>query len=180
MKTLKEAQIKNDTENKVDDFLSSLGVTYSVFPAGTGLKRDNWECDGWRVVFAKGDKNESFDYFTGIGHRVIFKPDQYNIDRQALSDCVNKRSIMAENIRKNMADCVKPFAPFAASVLFSLINDGQALCLSFNQWCVEYGYDPDSMKAFRTYQSCCEIGEKLERVFTRRQITELAEILADY
>ena len=180
MKTIKEAQIKNDTENKVDDYLSNLGVTYSVFPAGAGLKRDGWECDGWRVVLGKADNIESFDYFTGTGHRVIFKLEQYEIERKALASCVNKRSIMAENIRANMADCVKPFAPFAAGVLSALINDGQASYQSFNEWCAEYGYDSDSMKAFRTYQACCETGEKIRRIFTRQQISELAELLADY
>lgn len=180
MKAIKEAQVKNDTENKVDAVLSNLGVTYSVFPAGTGLKRDGWECDGWRVVLGKADTSESFDYYTGTGHRVIFKPEQYEIERKALASCVNKRSIMAENIRANMADCVKPFAPFAAGVLHSLINDRQAICLSFNQWCSEYGYDNDSLSAFRTYQACCETGEKLLRIFSRKQIRELAELLADY
>lgn len=180
MKTIKEAQVKNDTENKVDAVLSNLGVTYSVFPAGAGLKRDGWECDGWRVVLGKADTIESFDYYTGTGHRVIFKPTQYEIERKALASCVNKRSIMAENIRANMADCVKPFAPFAAGVLHSLIMDGTASEQSFNGWCADLGYDSDSMKAFKTYQACCETGEKLKSIFSRKQISELAELLADY
>lgn len=173
MKTIKEAQAKNDTENKVDAFLSNLGVTYSVFPAGTGLKRGNWECDGWRVVFGKADISQSFDYYTGTGHRVISTFDKSRV-------MYDYKNASARNRQYHLDSLAKPFAPFAASVLYALINDAQASDQSFNSWCADYGYDSDSMKAFKLYQACCETGEKLNSIFSRQQISELAELLADY
>jgi hypothetical protein len=74
----------------------------------------------------------------------------------------------------------RPVAPTAASVLYSLVSDSNALYSSFKHWCDDYGYDSDSIKAFDTYRACCEIGEKLAKVFTRVQMNELRELLQDY
>ena len=36
------------------------------------------------------------------------------------------------------------------------------------------------MKAFKIYQSCCDITKKLKVVFTNAQISELRDMLQDY
>lgn len=169
MKTIKQAQIKSETEKAVDAYLTEIGVAYSVQGAGVGMKRDGWECDGWRAAFTKGDLREEFDFYTGTGHRVITgRPIDPNI---------NPRSIAyGQWERAN----VRPFAPFAASVLCSLVLDSSAADQSFRNWCADLGYDSDSIKALNTYNACCDIAEKLLRIFTREQINHISEILQDY
>lgn len=175
MKTLKEAKQKSEIELAVDAYLAEIGVSYSVVPRGTGLKRDGWECDGWFIsLTADGKPNEpqDFDYFTGIGHRV----DHGNGPRDH-SGPFRKNTLAWESYQKNY---VKPFAPFAAGPIHSLILDSSADDQSFNDWCSNYGYDNDSRKAFETYQACCASAAKLRKVFTREQIEKLSELLQDY
>lgn len=47
---------------------------------------------------------------------------------------------------------------------------------TFNEFCEEFGYDNDSMKAFKIYQAVCEEWEGISRIFTEKQLEELREI----
>lgn len=180
MKTLKEAQVKNEIELAVESFLQEIGVKFVVYAAGTGLNRDGWTCDGWRAEFRnKTGTVEMFDYFTGTGHRVIFNERAYEFEKLKLKG-LNPRCIAAEQVRKQMEQCVHPFPPFAASVLYSLVTDSSANNMSFNNWCAEYGYDTDSIKALTTYNACCENAKRMRKIFTRDQIEKISELLQDY
>jgi hypothetical protein len=174
MKTAKEAAVKSETELAVADYLTSIGVAYSVAPAGAGLIRnDNWECDGWSVLFQCPARKaaERFDYYTGLGHRVL----PGNGKPMSWANVQNPREL--ERWCKQNA---KPFAPFAASVLYSLILDSSAAHQSFRDWCADYGYNNDSIAHQQTYNECCINAEKLRRVFTREQMEHLQTLLQDY
>lgn len=180
MKTIKQAQQKNETEQGVDSYLDSIGVKFVVHAAGAGLNRDGWECDGWRAEFRnKSGIVELFDYFTGTGHRVISNPQGYNNWSIKLKG-LNPRCVAAESVRKQMSQYVKPFPPFAAGVLYSLVLDISADDMSFSDWCGEYDYDNDSIKALTVYNACCDNAKRMRKIFTREQIEKLSELLQDY
>lgn len=172
MKTLKQAQQKNEQEKEVDTYLESIGVKFSVIGQGVGLKRDGWECDRWSVLFQKGEVQETFEYFTGIGHRVINDREYFTIK--------NDKGLSHNNKRYRMEKLATPFPPFAAAVLYCLVLDSSGNDQSFNVWCEEYGYSNDSIKAFKTYQQCCETAEKMRKIFTREQAQYISELLQDY
>lgn len=173
MKPLKEAQEKNEQELLVDAYLAEIGVCAEVFPAGTDLKRDDWVCDGWRVVFRnRSGLTECFDFFTGIGLRVDYGPGYKRLPAEI------PNSLAFDDYKKTY---VRPVPPCAASVLCSVIPDGLAASsLSFDDWCSDFGYDSDSIKALSMYRACCEDGKKLRRLFTDEQISRLSDILEDY
>ncbi len=57
------------TEKAVSQALAAKGVAYNVTARGP-MVRDKWECDGWDCRFANELGHvESFEYYTGIGHR---------------------------------------------------------------------------------------------------------------
>lgn len=166
-KSIKEAKQKSETETAVDAYLVEIGVSYVVHAAGKGLKRDDWECDGWRADFAsKTGAREQFDYYTGIGYRVYNTP----------APRASRNSMIFADWEKTHI----PFPPFAASVLYSLVSDSDARHESFRDWCATYDYDSDSIKALNIYNACCENAERLARVFTREQIAHLETLLQDY
>lgn len=70
--------------------------------------------------------------------------------------------------------------PSVSDVMYSILSDSQAENQSFNDWCSEYDYDNDSMKAFKTYQTCCECAVFVRKAFTREQITAMRAALEDY
>jgi hypothetical protein len=112
------------------------------------------------------------DYYTGLGHRKPVKGAERFEGAKYPKNSIGY---------KQWADTyVKPVAPCAADVLYSLLMDSYAADQSFNDWCADYGYDNDSISAFNTYQSCCATADKMRKVFTRSQIEQLREMLQDY
>ena len=150
-----------DIQKAVEALCEGAGVRviFSLVGEVTRYKR---VCDEWRVTMekrkpyshGKPDYMESFEYFTGTGHR---KPKKNSWDKTPV-----------------------PVAPHMAGVLHSLILDSSACGESFDEWCDNFGYDTDSRKALETYLACQANAAKIHKIFTRAQIEELREILSEY
>lgn len=65
-----------------------------------------------------------------------------------------------------------------ADILYSLVMDSVCItCGSFEDWCENYGYETDSIKASETYKACLQIGLKMNAYFN---LPELQELFQDY
>jgi len=161
------------TKTAVDEFLVRCNVRFSVSLAQRDhVNDDGWKSDAWNVRLQSGKLDMNTMFYTGTGHRA--KPEGYVASR-----IKREYGKLAERSREWIAAC-KPVAPSAASVLFSLLSEGEAVDQSFVDWCAEFGYDEDSRKALRTYEACCESGVRLRKLFTPTQRAELADLLKDY
>ena len=109
--------------------------------------------DQWRVTLSSKDGFHSFDYFTGLGLR--HKP-------------------------RASWDTPKPKKPKVADVLHSLILDASAADENFHDWCANYGYSDDSIKAMNTYKACLEIAAALRKHFSPDTLRQVRELLQDY
>ncbi len=114
--------------------------------------RDNWKCDQWRVQINTKAGFWSTDYFTGLGLR---------------------------NKPRATWDAPKPKKPTVAQVLHSLTMDARAADLNFHDWCAEYGYSDDSIKALNTYKQCLEIGTMLRKHFSPDQRAAIKSIVSE-
>lgn len=158
-------QIRND----VNEFLSSIGVSFSAKYMCETTRDNNWICDQWCIMFKRDGKEDLTEfYFTGTGLRKQVNPMPQPPFR--------KGTIAYEEWAKN---AFKPQAPSAADVLYSLVRDAEALYESFDDWCMNFGYDSDSIKAFRIYQDCCEIGKKLAQFFSKEELDKIKELTED-
>jgi len=108
--------------------------------------------DQWRVTLSSKAGFHSFDYFTGLGLR--HKPDSWG-----------KR---------------KPKKPKVADVLHSLILDASAADENFHDWCANFGYSDDSIKAMNTYKECLEVSQALRKHFSADTLRTVRELLQDY
>lgn len=63
----------------------------------------------------------------------------------------------------------QPIKPSKIDVLYCLFNDANAAEYNFSDWCVEYGYSDDSIKAMNTYKQCLDIASALRRFFSSEQ-----------
>ena len=133
--------------------LSTLPVTIDYVAE---IKGSDWDHDLWRVTLKKGSSYHSFDYKTGLGLRS--KPKA--------------------NLPAYMA-VPKPVKPTVADVLHSLLSDASAANENFAEWCDNYGYDSDNMKAFGIYKACLETAVALRKYFTREQLDAIREQTAD-
>lgn len=137
----------NTAQNQIDAMLQARNIKFSAVLVGP-TKRDNWECDAWRVTFGKF----TTDYFTGIGHRKAFIKHQEK----------------------------RPVAPCAAAVLYSLMLDAEACETSYQDWCDNFGYESDSIKALNAYRACEAIGQELRKTLDHATREAFRSVLQDY
>lgn len=151
---------QSDAEAGILAILESAHIYTVAQSAGVGLVRDGWHCDGWVFTFECGNTrarnavSESFEFFTGIGHR--------------------------HGPKQNKLVSPSPTLPHVASVLHSLILDSQAARESFPDWCANFGLSDDSINALETYRQCIKNAEKLARVFPRAILATIESNLSDY
>ena len=135
-------------------------------------KSDDWQetADQWLCVI----NGVSFDYYTGIGHRVKsgFRTESgYTFEEM-------KRKNLSEEGIKSFCKISKPVSPRLDDLLHCLTSDAQASEQSFEDWCGDFGYDTDSIKALDTYRECQKIAGKLRKA--KINIPAERERLANY
>ena len=152
------------TGDEIRARIEELPVQYEVAYAGQ-TKRDNWDCDAWRYKI----NDIEGDYFKGLDHRKAHI--------RAGKNPYPPRTTGSENWNNIH---VKPVKPHLADILYSLFSDAAALDMNFKEWCDNYGYDNDSIKALNIYNQCIDIGYKLRKMFKREMYDELKELLYEY
>lgn len=133
------------------DTLETLPVKIDY--VGQTKLNQNWDCDQWRVTLSSNAGFHSFDYFTGLGLR--HKP-------------------------KTSWATPTPKKPKVADVMHSLIMDASAADENFHDWCANYGYSDDSIKAMNTYKACLEVAVALRKHFSPDTLRQVRELLQDY
>lgn len=160
-----------EIESAVNESLAGMDIEMKAVHVGLTTRENNWECDAWRITFThkmRRNVDQTFDFYTGLGHRKAPSIPYY------------MKHEHPSRIKQWKEQNGKPVKSSAASVLYSLVMDASANDQSFNDWCSNFGYDTDSMKAFNTYQACCNISKQLYTLFTHAQIEALRELLQDY
>ncbi|MFA5378876.1 MAG: hypothetical protein WC455_24195 [Dehalococcoidia bacterium] len=137
------------------------GFDFSALPIKVtyvGKVQDkDWPHFLWNVVITQKDGFWTVPYKTGLG-------------------LVKKKPCLGVAVPSEPV----PTTPTTADIMHSLLLDADAADQSFNEWCDNYGYDTDSMKAFKTYQTCCEEAVNLKKTFTREQLADMQKALEDY
>jgi hypothetical protein len=131
--------------------LESLPINIDY--VGETVRDDDWQCDQWRVTISSKAGFWSTDYFTGLGLRT--KP-------------------------RASWDKPNPKKPKVADVLHSLITDASAADENFHEWCANFGYSDDSIKALNTYKACLDIATHLRKHFSFETLRQMRELLQDY
>lgn len=65
--------------------------------------------------------------------------------------------------------------PKIEDILNALVCDTLNIDMSFEEWCSDYGYDTDSRKAYRIYESCRNEYKNLQRFLPANILAELYE-----
>lgn len=73
----------------------------------------------------------------------------------------------------------RPKKPTIKDVLYSIIMDDVSN-MNFNNFCDEFGYDNDSIKALKIYEACQKETEAYYDMFDSEEREALKELLEDY
>jgi hypothetical protein len=172
----------NETTKTIQQFIEQHHITMSVSAADRNPHNadDTWAKDAshWLCTMNRDNRTDCFVcYFSqGSAHRRWRETG-----RQGLPSVGFTGNVAPHNIRTKFAPvnpphgkesvdlheyrkiCTEPIPPDLASVLDCLISDasGYDNAKDFEDWCSEYGSDPDSRKAEATYRL---IGEQAKRL----------------
>jgi hypothetical protein len=101
----------------------------------------------------------------------IFYRESANIDP---ADVIDKNKGFIFEFSDSVNNCSKGLKPNVYDIL---------ACLSFNcdiglfeEWCLDFGYDTDSRKAYDIYQACLNEHLNLKKLFTQDELEILREI----
>lgn len=157
----------------VQAYLSSIFCSITVSDKSVPVLHGEWEHDLWVVIVTVPKQAPYvFEYKTGLGHRVLPRSVAHGYRFMNLGTRERARFIRAESVPKR---------PDVLGPLHSILLDGDtAGQCTFNEWCGEFGYDNDSIKACDTYDACQKTHDQLHRLFTREQLAKLRELMEDY
>ncbi len=183
----------SDQDRQVAEFLKAANIQFLVFYTGQSTPFGDNVMDAWKVKFSMRKADQSgnvcaeFDYYTGIGHRIEAPADKYKLSASQIASAKELQALLSKDrldqtVIKIGGEWAKTYAvcPTQASVLYSLLLDAQCADQNFDDFCSDLGYDPDSRKDFKIYESCCEILQKMRKIFTNAQRVELSKLLQDY
>lgn len=107
---------------------------------------------------------EVFSYMTGMGH----KTNAVNYDKKP-------KSLTRKVLRE---DDYFVHIPKVRDVLHCLFMDADAGEMSQQDFCDNFGYDFDSIKALNSYRSCSETSMQLRRIFGSKYSDYKARVLS--
>lgn len=98
--------------------------------------------DEWRITLSYNNQTLETSYRSGIGHRVPKKQMFGTKQRGITTEMAAKKGLLV------------PVNPKVEDVLACLFCDASLANETFEDWCLNYGYDTDSRKALDTYLQC--------------------------
>ncbi len=182
-KTMKKYIELNQQDLDVAAYLKAQGIIYKAEFVGT-KKDQNWERDQFVVIFSNGKISESFDFSTGIGHRLSLIGTNYKLSGKQIESVKTLKETIGtdrlDNTVIKLSSGGYVVKPTQASVLYCLLSDADLGSESFDDFCDNLGYNSDSIADFKTYQACMATAKQLRKIFTSEQRQALQELLQDY
>lgn len=142
--------------------------------------RDKWSC----TIHYK-DRSATFDYFTGIGHRVVafgWKPEGHNkwwssggMMALGIKEALTKNVLVLKRAKNPDTGRNEVEGPSVADVLYCILSDARACETTFDDWCSDFGANNDSLSALNTYLACQRNGSKILKVLGYALVKELSE-----
>ncbi len=138
------------------------------------VENEKWQHFLWNVSINGVD----FSYKTGIGHLIQWDK-KVNMNRYVNPLDALRRLSKSWPAGKRPDNCISLPSinawvkiPDQLEVLHCLLSDQQAGSMSFVDFCSDFGYDSDSIKAVDIYRACMENAQKVNRCLKNRQEIE--------
>lgn len=194
----------NEYETAANDFLSRNGLKFRATLSNSKIAP--WDEDGedrnhYRVTISRhrlpdtmGDESD-LDFVRRVGieragnGRLVFDFWGSVADAKALPEAEKRlqdmrlqMQNMEPHLRLNWTHslharklAVEALNPSAYDVLACISGDAYTP-ETFADFCAEYGYETDSIKALQQFRRCDRFAKRLRAFFTEKELTELSEI----
>lgn len=144
---------------KCEPFKYQVGSRAVKVPHNHGKK--------YLITIVRGERSISFDFWNSIKDTYEVSANRFIknlMDNHVLN--VDLDNIKAKDMTK----------PREYDILACISGDAYAMELTFEEFCSEYGYDTDSIKAKSTYDATCDLSRKIHRIWNTQEIEQLQEI----
>lgn len=157
----------NEYEQQALDFLKECDATITINFSHIG-KNDAWGDKDLREIY-------HFTITTPRGsYTSLFYDSVYNYQQKLKAKKVLENHAWFRDMEnRSQAIKAKSHKPNAYDILACLSGYFPS---TFEDFCWEYGYDTDSIRAFKTYIECQKEHSGLSKIFTIEQLEKLNEI----
>lgn len=170
----KLANIKAPDVSKEDlEFLIELGLEIEISYVGLSPQTfdTNTMSDKYSITFRKGGRETIFDFYNSVYHSGEFmwlNGDPTRVLSQGMIGEIDEDRRADKQSIKILRDRI---APSMESVMSCVdVFDG-----TFEDFCMCFGYDTDSRKAFATYERVLEQSKEFKMLFSDGEIFEISE-----
>ena len=173
---------------KINDTLKEMG--FDINSSFKGIELGEWRAFKFECsIIYKEKVIWKGDYKMGMAHCEAFhkqweKFNKMTYNEKPALDKMNDKAIEENRVR--IAEILKKDKsnyPSLSDVINSIaIVDGRCVYdyQSFNDWCLDYGYSSDSIKAKDTFDKCEEEGKAIISAIGRENYEKLLDIFQDY
>lgn len=172
------------SDSKLPGLCESLGIKLAATHVRLNLdkkgkafptdKDQGWAHDEFSVSLYYSDKVFDSSYKMGLGHRKLvsgatkerggyFWGAEFKSEEEALK-----------------CGWLVVVPPTVADAMYCLLNDASGAEESFKNWCGDFGYSDDSIKAWENYRACQETRDALIRMFGKEIFEQLVEACQNY
>lgn len=185
----------SEAKEKLSAAIAAAGLTmlarFIPFSVSRNSKEKNPSLN-WIVTLQRNGRDVlTTDYMAGCGHCPAYKNaaikkscGSYLHHEAIRHECETGETVLRAMYQGSptfMVDRKKPILPDTCDVVYSLILDASALdSSSFEDWCADYGYSDDSIKARQTFDACLAHGMKLRAAIGNDTFATLQELCNDY
>lgn len=168
--------MENEYTKQATDFLKRAGANIKIEFQGVAINKnwDNKKRNLYKVTLTTPRGAYTFDFWDSINNTKIcamsikqYAEKRYKIRYDDLD--IQEKNVMEKEL-KDKKDKARPCAYDVLSVM-TKYDPG-----TFEDFCCEFGYNTDSRKAEAIYFSVQKEYNNLVRIFTEKQMEELAEI----
>lgn len=174
--------------------LAAMGVTMCATFVPQSASRNAGKKENtlnWRITLSRNGRQVSkpLDYSQGAAHCPAYSQPYagtentpYNRDgwkrRAVAQECESGKRAIYRGGHIATGGALSP--PDLQDVFYCLLSDSSVIDAGgFENWCSDYGYDSDSIKAKATYDACVETFAALRAAFSARELEQLQELFQD-
>lgn len=155
-----ETNTANEYDQQADTFLSRHGLKFRATLSDS--KTPAWAKEGEE---------------TGHHYRITIakKPDYTLRDQRGAGYKLPERRLVFD-FWGSVADARKGVTTATAYDVLACISGDAFTPETFADFCAEYGYESDSIKALQQFRRCDRFAKRLRAFFSEAELTELSEI----
>lgn len=179
--------------SSLQDFIDGLGVEYSAkfvpFNRSRNAKKDIKSMSdysiNWSITLKKGNYTLTTDYMQGVGHLPknlqfsVYTKITHALRDAIISACERGKALVNINAPWGEKKPLEP--PKLIDILYSLVMNCSVIDYAgFEEWAIDFGYNPDSIKDNKVYKDCWQTALKMQAMLGDEVIRQLEELYQDY